>query len=75
MKGQILFRDEGGMSNAQAFKENAKQLVYLCGSDKFHAEAKFVGLHLSDVDYFISDGNLPENIKQDYKTTQFICTK
>ena len=74
LKGQILSLGEGGVRNHRAFRNHSKQLVYLCGSDKFDTEGKFVSLTLNDIDYFISDQNIPEELKQNYKTT-FICTK
>lgn len=74
LNGQILSLGEGGVRNHQTFRKHSKQLVYLCGSDKFDTEGKFVSLTLNDIDYFVSDENLPENLKQNFKTT-FICTK
>ncbi len=74
LNGQILSFGENGVRNHSSFRKHTKQLVYLCGSDKFNTEAKFVSLTLDDVDYFISDKHLPKEMKQKYKTT-FICTK
>ena len=73
-KGQILSNGEGGARNHRTFRNHSKQLVYLCGSDKFDTEGNLVGLTLNDIEYFISDQNLPDELKQNYKTT-FICTK
>lgn len=73
-KGQIVSLSETGVLNHQAFRKYSNKLVYLCGSDKFDTEGKFVSLTLADIDYFISDKNLPENLKQNFKTTTFICT-
>ena len=72
--GKIISLGEGGVRNHQAFRKYSNKLVYLCGSDKFDAEGEFVSLTLSDVDYFISDKNLPEDLKCKFKTTKFICT-
>lgn len=74
LKGQILSLGEGGVRNHLAFRNHSKKLVYLCGSDKFDTEGKFVSFTLDDVDYFISDKHLPEKLKQNFKTT-FLCTK
>ena len=65
-KGQIFSLGESGLFNLQAFRKYSNKLVYLCGSDKFEAEGKFIGLTLSDIDYFISDKNLPESLKQNF---------
>ena len=73
-KGQILSLSETGVLNHQTFRKYSNKLVYLCGSDKFNTEAKFVGLTLADIDYFISDKNLPEHLKKNFETTTFICT-
>lgn len=71
-KGQILSLGEDPAH--RAYRENSKKLVYLCGSDKFEAKGKFANLTLSDIDYFISDKNLPDSVKENFKTTTFICT-
>ena len=73
-KGQILSMGEGSVRKHRTYRNHSKQLVYLCGSDKFDTEGKLVSLTLHDIDYFISDQNLPKELKQNYKTT-FICTK
>lgn len=75
LKGQIFSLSENGVRNHQAFRNHSKQLVYLCSSDKFDTEANFVNFTLNDIDYFISDENLPDKLKQDFQTTTFICTK
>ncbi len=75
IKGQILSLNEGGVRNIQFFRNNVKKLVYLCGSDKFNTEGKFVSLTLSDIDFFVSDENLPEQLKRRFKNTTFLCTK
>ena len=75
MKGQIFSLNEGGVRNCKFFRNNAKKLVYLCGSDKFDTEGRFVSLTLSDIDFFVSDGTLPEELKPKFKNTTFLCTK
>lgn len=75
LNGQILTLEESGVRNHRCFRKHAKKLVYLCGSDKFNTEGKFVSLTLNDIDFFISDKNLPEKTKQEFKDTTFICTK
>ena len=52
----------------------SKKLVYLCGSDKFNTNGMFVSMTLDEIDYFISDGKIPEDLKEKYKDTKFICT-
>jgi len=74
LKGEILSFGESTVQNHQCFRKYSEKLVYLCGSDKFDAGGKFITLTLNDIDYFISDKNFPENLKQDFKTTTFICT-
>ncbi len=73
-KGQIVSLSEGGVLNQQSFRKYSNKLVYLCGSDKFNTEGKFISLTLNDIDYFISDKHLPEDLKRNFKTTKFICT-
>jgi len=73
--GKILSLGEGGAYNHKVFREISKKLVYLCGSDKFNTEGTFVSMTLDEIDYFISDGKLPNELKEKYKNTTFICTK
>ena len=73
--GEICSMGEDSVRNHRAFRKNTKKLVYLCGSDKFNSDGKYVGLTLNDVDFFVSDKNLPEELKQQFKETTFICTK
>ena len=75
LKGQICSMTEEGVRNHCLFRKYTKKLAYLCGSDKFDAEGKFVSFTLKDIDYFISDENLPDELKQEFKTTTFISTK
>ena len=73
--GKILTPSEMEMSSYHVFREHAKRLVYLCASDKFDTKSKFVGLTLDDVDYFVTDAELPETMKQKHASTTFICVK
>ena len=73
--GQILAMGEGGVSCHHAFRKCAKQLAYLCGSDKFGANGKFASFDLNKVDYFISDKSVSDELKQEYKNTTFLCTQ
>ena len=74
-KGQIISLTEGGVLNHQSFRKYSNKLAYLCGSDKFNTEGKFISLTLNDIDFFVSDKNLPDNLKQNFQATNFICTK
>lgn len=74
-KGQIVSLDENSVLNHQCFRKYSDKLVFLCGSDKFDTEGKFVSLTLDDIDYFVSDGNLPEALRKKFKGTTFLCTK
>ena len=74
LKGQILSLDERGTLNHKTYRKYSKKLAYLCGSDKFDTEGNFVSLILNDIDYFVSDKKLPEDITQKFETTTFLCT-
>ena len=74
LKGQILTLDEKGTLNHMTYRKYSKKLAYLCGSDKFDTEGSFVSLTLNDIDYFISDKRLPEDIEENFKSTTFLCT-
>ncbi len=73
-KGQILTLDERGTLNHTTFRKHSDKLVYFCGSDKFDTEGNFASLTLNDIDYFISDKKLPENVEQFFESTTFLCT-
>ena len=59
----------------EKMKENFSKVAYLCGSDKFNCDFKFNCCTLDEVDYFISNGRLPEEITSKYPNTEFLCTK
>ena len=73
--GQVLAYGEGGVRNHKAYRACSDKLVYLCGSDKFNTVGAFVSLSLSDIDFFVSDAELPEKTKEKYKNTTFLFTK
>jgi len=73
--GQVLAYGEGGVRNHKAYRACSDKLVYLCGSDKFNTVGAFVSLSLSDIDFFVSDAELPEKTKEKYKSTTFLFTK
>lgn len=75
LDGNILSRGEGGARNHRCFRSCSKKLVYLCGSDKFNTPGQFISMNLDEVDYFISDGVIPEELKQRFKNTTFVGTK
>lgn len=72
--GKILSLSERGAANIKCYREHSKKLTYLCGSDKFGAEANFVSLTLDEVDFFISDAEIPSDVKEKYSATNFLCT-
>ncbi len=75
LDGKILTIDEKGIIKHNMFRNATKKLVYLCGSDKFNTKAQFVSMTLDEIDYFISDGKLSEELKEKYKNTTFISTR
>ena len=75
LDGKIQSISEQGVLNHQAYRNNAKKIAYLCSSDKFDTASRFVSLTLDEVDYFISNEGVPEELKNEYKNTEFISTK
>ena len=75
LNGQILSNAETALLKYRLFRDQTKKLVYLCGSDKFGADGQFVSLTLEDVDWFISDGNIPNSLKEQYPNTTFLNTR
>ena len=74
-EGKILVHNERKLSEYKAMRESAKKLVYLCGSDKFNSSSRFTGFTLEEIDCFISDGELPEELKEKHPNTELICVK
>ena len=72
--GRILSHGERGVQGIRSYREHSKALAYLCGSDKFGAEAKFSALTLDEVDHFISDAEIPKELREKYKNTVFQST-
>lgn len=73
--GKIMSAGELGYMYDGAYRRCSKKLVFLCGSDKLNVQERFVSLTLDDVEYFVSDENVSDDIKKRYKNTTFICTK
>ena len=73
--GSLLSITEGGARTHKVIRAHSEKLVYLCGSDKFFTKGSFVSMTLDEVDYFISDGELLDELKQKFPNTEFICTK
>ncbi len=73
--GKVMTPSEASFPAHQVYRQHAKKLVYLCGSDKIDAPAKFVSMTLDEIDYFISDAALCDEVKERYPNTTFICTK
>lgn len=74
VNGDILTNSESAMNNIEAARACCKKLVYLCGSDKFDSNARFKGMTLNEIDYFISDKPLDEKIRKLFDRTVFIST-
>ena len=75
LDGKILSSTENAAYVHKCIRKTAKKLVYLCGSDKIGGSGNFVDMTLDDIDYLISDGDLPENLKKEYNNTKFIVAK
>lgn len=76
LDGTVMAFSEQAVQTHQMFRQYCKTLVFLCGSDKIDTPTgKFVSLSLDDVDYFVSNGELPEQLRRQYPNTTFLCTK
>ncbi len=73
--GVVLTPGEGSLHAHKIYRRHADKLVYLCGSDKIGASSKISSMTLDEIDYFISDASLSDEVKTRYPNTQFICTK
>lgn len=73
--GKLLSVSESGVHIHNTIRNHCNKLVYLCGSDKIFSKGQFISMTLDEVDYFISDGNLSEELKRKFPDTEFICTK
>ena len=73
--GQIPTIGEHSVNKYKTLRKYAKKLAYLCGSDKFEAEGRFVALTLDEIDYFVSDKALPESLMKKYNSTKYLFTK
>lgn len=73
--GQVCSHVESGVHYHQELRKHTKKLVYLCGSDKFDAEGKYVSLTLKDLNCVISDKEISAEIKKAYPETSYICTE
>ncbi len=70
--GVITIKPEGYFLHNNAMLAGSAAHVYLCGSDKLGRHSKIVQCDLSKVDYFISDGELPDETKKKFSNTKYI---
>ena len=75
LNGKILSINEQGVKKQIKYREHSKKLAYLCTSDKLGATGNFVSSSLDEIDYFISDGDVPDELKEKYKSIVFISAK
>lgn len=70
--GVITIKPEGYWLHNNAMLDHSKKHVYLCGSDKVGKHSKIVQCDLSQVDYFISDCELSDEIKEKFPNTEYL---
>lgn len=75
LDGRLLSRSINAAPAIRILRDCSDKLVYLCGSDKFDGDESFVSGTLDIVDCFISDGDFPQEMRQRYKDTEFVCVK
>lgn len=73
LNGNICSSWEAVVSRCKAYRKYSKKLAFLCGSDKFNEEGKYNILSLDDIEYFISDKSLPEDLMKG-RNTKFLFT-
>ncbi len=72
-KGVITIKPEGYYMHNRAMLDNSDKHVYMCSSDKVGRSVKIVQCDLGEVDYFISDKRMNEDLIKKYKNTEFVC--
>lgn len=70
--GVITIKPEGYKLHNRAMLDHSKKHVYLCSSDKIGKCAKLVQCTLDEIDYFISDGTLPQSLKDSFPKTEYV---
>lgn len=64
--GEVYFRHH------RIMLENSDKRVFLCGSDKIGRKRMMQVCTLDEIDYFISDDKIPQDIIDRFKNTKFI---
>ena len=70
--GEIYENGEAYMKHHQIMLENSDKKVFLCGSDKIGRKLSMIVCGYEDVDYFITDGIIEDEIIKKYPDTKFI---
>jgi len=70
--GYIYDDSEAYYKHHKIMLENSDKHIFLCGSDKIGIKKKMIVCELNNIDYFISDGQISDNIIQKYENTKFI---
>lgn len=73
--GYIYENGENYLKHHQIMLENADKKVFLCGSDKIGRKLSMKVCTYNDIDYFITDGEIEEDIIKKYKNIKFISVK
>lgn len=72
--GKIYENGEVYCKTHRIMIDNADKTVFLCGSDKIGKKLKKIVCSLDRIDYFITDGEINDEMKKKYKNTEFIST-
>lgn len=88
-RANIMFFSEDGIDNnglitvapeehyiyKKAMLDNSDKSVFLCVSNKIGRHSKFIQCTLNEIDYFISNSELDNELMKKYPNTKFIYTK
>lgn len=70
--GNIYSGSEAYVQHHRQMLENSRIHVYLCGSDKIEKTRNLILCSMDEIDYFITDGNVNEEMTHKHKKTNFI---
>lgn len=73
--GVITIKPEGYYMHNMAMLKNSDKHIYLCSSNKIGVHSKIVQCDLSEIDYFISDAEFDEELKNKYPKTKFLTAQ
>lgn len=73
--GTVTVKEDGNFIHNRAMLDNSDKHVFLCGSDKIGKYSRLVQCDVSEIDCFITDKRVSEDLEKAFPETEFMCVE